>query len=93
MLPLNHRNIPSLQCRLPGSDGTWMVVRGGMGTITQRLAQAAMQAGANIQTGQGVQSISIRDGVAHGVQVPPTPGCHTLMLVTHTGLKAMSGSC
>eukprot|EP00891_Asterochloris_glomerata_P000992 jgi/Astpho2/992/fgenesh1_pg.00016_%23_155_t len=56
-------------CRLPGSDGTWMVVRGGMGTITQRLAQAAMQAGANIQTGQGVQSISIRDGVAHGVQL------------------------
>ena len=47
-----------------------------MGTITQKLAQAAMQAGADIQTGQGVQSISIRDGVAHGVQVQPMPGCH-----------------
>ena len=65
-----------------------------MGTITQKLAQAAMQAGANIQTGQGVQSISIRDGVAHGVQVQPMPGCHhQTMLVTHTGLKPLSGSC
>ena len=28
-------------CRLPGSDGTWMIVRGGMGTVTQTLAGAA----------------------------------------------------
>src|SRR5205823_349721 len=27
-------------CRLPGSDGTWMIVRGGMGTVTQTLAGA-----------------------------------------------------
>ena len=24
-------------CRLPGSDGTWMVVKGGMGSITKTL--------------------------------------------------------
>ena len=63
-----------------------MVVKGGMGTITQKLAQAAMQAGATIQTGQGVQSISIRDRVARGVQVQPMP-------ITYTGLKALSSSC
>ena len=54
-----------------------------MGTITQKLAQAAMQAGATIQTGCGVQSISIRDGVAHGVQVQPMPGPHHHACHTH----------
>lgn len=30
-------------CRLPGSDGTWMLVRGGMGEVTKRLADAAIK--------------------------------------------------
>jgi hypothetical protein len=29
-----------LQCRLPNSGGTWMVVEGGMGVVTQQLATA-----------------------------------------------------
>jgi len=41
-------------CRLPGSDGTWMIVKGGMGTVTQRLAAAAREAGAKIETSRGV---------------------------------------
>ena len=28
-------------CRLPGSGGTWMIVHGGMGTVTARIADAA----------------------------------------------------
>ena len=32
-------------CRLPGSDGTFMIVRGGMGTVTGRIADAARKAG------------------------------------------------
>src|SRR2546428_1377510 len=32
-------------CRLPGSEGTWMIVKGGMGAVTARLAAAAVQAG------------------------------------------------
>jgi hypothetical protein len=28
-------------CRLPGADGTWMLVKGGMGTITKALGEAA----------------------------------------------------
>jgi phytoene dehydrogenase-like protein len=28
-------------CRLPGADGTWMIVRGGMGTVTAALAERA----------------------------------------------------
>ncbi len=54
-------------CRLPGSDGTWMVVKGGMGTITTLLADNARKAGAEIITGKKVSSINIRDGVATGV--------------------------
>jgi len=45
-------------CRLPGSDGTWMIVRGGMGTVTQTLAGAARQAGATIETGRGARAIA-----------------------------------
>src|ERR1700682_2999734 len=45
-------------CRLPGSDGTWMIVKGGMGTVTQRFAEAAREAGARIETGRPVQSIA-----------------------------------
>ena len=55
-------------CRLPGSDGTWMIVKGGMGTVTQRFAAAAREAGASIHTGNGVVRIEpggrvhLRDG-------------------------------
>ncbi|KAF8065539.1 Pyroxd2 [Scenedesmus sp. PABB004] len=54
-------------CRLPGSGGTWMVVQGGMGVVTQRLAAAAMAAGAAIHTGARVDSIEVQDGRATGV--------------------------
>src|SRR3984893_4603553 len=56
-------------CRLPGSDGTWMIVQGGMGTVTQRLAAAAREAGARIETGRGVQQISSEKGVVQGVRL------------------------
>ena len=45
-------------CRLPGSDGTWMIVKGGMGTVTQRFASAAREAGARIETGRGARAIA-----------------------------------
>src|SRR3954468_10715408 len=45
-------------CRLPGSDGTWMIVKGGMGTVTQTLAAAARSAGARIETGRAAQAIA-----------------------------------
>src|SRR2546425_7874445 len=54
-------------CRLPGSDGTWMIVRGGMGTVTQRLAEAARRAGAIIETGRGVKQIITEKAQARGV--------------------------
>ena len=56
-------------CRLPGSDGTWMMVKGGMGTVTSRLAEAAIKAGARIETGRSVQQILLEQGTAKGVRL------------------------
>jgi phytoene dehydrogenase-like protein len=52
-------------CRLPGSGGTWMIVEGGMGTITARLADAARAAGAVIEVGRAVERV---DGEGGGVR-------------------------
>src|SRR5579883_2758555 len=46
-------------CRLPGSDGTWMIVRGGMGTITQRIGEAARKAGCVIETNARVEKVLV----------------------------------
>lgn len=54
-------------CRLPGSDGTFMLVRGGMGTVTSRIADAARQAGALIETGRRVDRIVVDRGTVRGV--------------------------
>ena len=43
-------------CRLPGSDGTWMIVQGGMGSVTKELARLAAEAGAKIlDRGRGAE--------------------------------------
>jgi len=62
-------------CRLPGSDGTWMVVRGGMGTVTRVLADAARKAGAEIALDTKVASIELGGGVVTGVSTE-TGGVH-----------------
>jgi phytoene dehydrogenase-like protein len=54
-------------CRLPGSGGTWMIVEGGMGTVSQRFAAAARAHGARIQTGRGVSKILVDGGSVSGV--------------------------
>ena len=54
-------------CRLPGSDGTWMIVEGGMGTIARLLADSLARHGGRIVVGEPVQSIVLEGGVARGV--------------------------
>lgn len=54
-------------CRLPGSDGTWMLVRGGMGTITEQLAGALERAGGRVLRNEPVARILVEDGTARGV--------------------------
>jgi len=54
-------------CRLPGSNGTWMVVAGGMGTVTDRLAARARTHGARIRTSCAVTRIETRGNTVNGV--------------------------
>jgi len=54
-------------CRLPASDGTWMVVEGGMGVVTSRFADAARRHGAAILTGCQVRQINVEHGTVTGV--------------------------
>jgi phytoene dehydrogenase-like protein len=44
-------------CRLPGSGGTWMLARGGMGTISQTLAEALARAGGKLLRASPVAAI------------------------------------
>ncbi|ABK53277.1 FAD dependent oxidoreductase [Acidothermus cellulolyticus 11B] len=44
-----HNFLVHNMCRLPGSQGTWMLVRGGMGTVSEALTAAAERAGAVIR--------------------------------------------
>jgi len=53
-------------CRLPGADGTWMIVKGGMGEVTRRLAEAAKKAGARIELGKPVTKLLIENGTVKG---------------------------
>lgn len=53
--------------RLPGSDATWMIVRGGMGTVSAALADAARSAGARLHTGAAVAAITTTAGAVTGV--------------------------
>jgi phytoene dehydrogenase-like protein len=54
-------------CRLPGADGTWMIVRGGMGEVTRRLAELAKAAGATIETDAKVARVETTGGAVTGV--------------------------
>jgi phytoene dehydrogenase-like protein len=54
-------------CRLPGSDGTWMLARGGMGSISQAFASALFRAGGKLLRSQPVVSIEREGGRACGV--------------------------
>ncbi len=50
-----------------GTRGQWGYVRGGMGSVTRALANAARAAGAEIHTTAPVARIDVRDGVARRV--------------------------
>jgi len=53
-------------CRLPGADGTWMIVKGGMGEVTKRIAEAARKAGARIELSKPVSRLLIEQGTVKG---------------------------
>jgi phytoene dehydrogenase-like protein len=62
-----HNFLVHNMCRLPGAGGTWMVVRGGMGTVTATLADAAQRAGATIRISSEAAAVDVTNGAATGV--------------------------
>ena len=50
-----------------GKRGLWGFVRGGMGAVSNAIAQSAASRGAEIRTNAGVKSIRVENGRAHGV--------------------------
>ncbi len=53
--------------RALGAQGAWGYVRGGMGSISNAIADAARSAGTEIRCGAAVERILVRDGRACGV--------------------------
>lgn len=62
-----HNLLVHNMCRLPGAGGTWMIVEGGMGAVTARLAALARDAGAEIRTGAAVAGLAWEGGALAGV--------------------------
>lgn len=56
-------------CRLPGSDGTFMIVEGGMGAIAKELLRLAKLSGAQITTNALVEHILVSNGKVDGVML------------------------
>lgn len=54
-------------CRLHAGGGTWMLVKGGMGTITQTLLRAFQAAGGELLLNAPASRIELTNGVACGV--------------------------
>ena len=62
-----HNFLVHNMCRLPGADGTWMIVAGGMGTVTQTIADRARAAGATIEVDAPVAQVLVSDNAVTGV--------------------------
>lgn len=54
-------------CRLPEADGTWMVVKGGMGTVSGTLAEEAKKSGVEFLLSKEVKNILLSNRKASGI--------------------------
>jgi phytoene dehydrogenase-like protein len=59
-------------CRLPDSNGNWMIVKGGMGTVTKTLAAKAEKLGVKIILNKGVKNFIIENNQIVGIQFQVT---------------------
>ncbi len=64
-----------------GKRGIWSYTRGGMGGLTQALAKAAIDLGAEIRTEAEVAKILVKDGKAYGVALANGDEFHALRAV------------
>lgn len=78
-----HNFLVHNMCRLPGSDGTFMIVQGGMGRVAREFAGAATQAGARIITGARVEKINTTNGITSGVTLQDGREIRAKVVVTN----------
>jgi phytoene dehydrogenase-like protein len=76
-----HNFLVHNMCRLPGSDGTWMMVRGGMGTVSGRFAAAARQAGATVHTSAPAGALIFDGPAAAGVALADGRAVHARVVL------------
>ncbi|GAC1352810.1 MAG: NAD(P)/FAD-dependent oxidoreductase [Polyangiales bacterium] len=77
-----HNFLVHNMCRLPGGDGAWMIVEGGMGTIARKLEEAARAAGAHIVADAEVASIDVSEGAVRSVTLKRGDVIHTHVVVS-----------
>jgi phytoene dehydrogenase-like protein len=73
--------------RLAGDHGRTSVPAGGMGSVSNELAQAARNAGATIRTGMPVKRIIIENGRATGVETEFGDRFDSLMVISNADPK------
>jgi phytoene dehydrogenase-like protein len=64
-----HNFLVHNMCRLPGADGTWMIARGGMGSVSRILAEKFRSFGGTIEVSAPVASLSLAGGSVDGVHL------------------------
>jgi phytoene dehydrogenase-like protein len=74
--------------RMAGSHGRTSVPAGGMGSVSNQLAQAARNAGATIRTGMPVKRIIIENGRATGVEAESGERFDSLMVISNADPKS-----
>jgi phytoene dehydrogenase-like protein len=70
-----------------GSKQAWPLIRGGMGSLTQAIAQSARSHGVEIRTEAEVSGVLIQDGVAKGVVLANGDEIETRVVVSNADAK------
>jgi phytoene dehydrogenase-like protein len=72
---------------LDGEQGAWRLVKGGMGGITQAMANFALSNGADIRTSAPAEKIVVENGRAVGVQLANGEVVHSRCVLANTDPK------
>lgn len=72
-----------------GVKGAWGHAIGGMGAITQAMAKACVEAGAEIHTGIGVREVVVENGKAVGVVTEAGDMLHTRSVIANVNPKLL----
>src|SRR4030095_4513980 len=82
-------------CGRPGSDGTWMIVQGGMGNVSKELARVATEAGAEVLTNASVERIVMTGGSVTGVALSDGRSVHASTVLSNADpfrMRALVGA-